>query len=80
MAPKSKELSPSRVRHEKGIVNLSTQGFSGKKIDELPDIKPCVTVGVVPLKMFLEVDRSKDAHAWIPGPYCVLFEATADQL
>jgi hypothetical protein len=31
------------------------------------------------LKMFLVVEGKKDAHAGIPGPYCILFGATADQ-
>jgi hypothetical protein len=30
--------------------------------------------------MFLEVEGKKDAHAGIPVPYSVLFEATADQI
>ena len=37
-------------------------------------------VSVATLKMFLVVEGNKDAHARLPGPYCVLLGTTADQV
>ena len=75
MALKSKELTPKVKRV---VVDLTTQGLSGKHIDELLDIKPRTVQNF--LKMFLEVTGNKDAQGGIPGPYSVLFGATAVQL
>ena len=84
MALKSKELTPKVKRV---VVDLTIQGLSGKHIDELLNIKPRTVENF--LKRYREhgfienVPRNgskKDAHAGIPGPYCVMFGETADQL